>query len=177
MNPRRGLAAVLVALALVFAWLLWPRSEPKVSAIRLDRAPARTTPDRTTVPAATAPESPPEPRSALADELNSPQSNIQADLRVVLAVVDSYRSNFHENPTGTNAEITAALTGRNRLLLALIPRDHPAVNLKGELCDRWGRPFFFHQLSGTRMEIRSGGPDRKLWTDDDVVLTPGQRSE
>ena len=44
--------------------------------------------------------------------------------------------------------------------------------MKGELCDRWGRPFFFHQLSGTKMEIRSAGPARQLWTDDDVVLTP-----
>ena len=64
------------------------------------------------------------------------------------------------------------LMGRNRLGLALLPPDHPAVNPRGELCDRWGRPFFFHQLSGTRLELRSAGPDRQLWTGDDVVLTP-----
>jgi len=73
---------------------------------------------------------------------------------------------------GENAEITAVLAGRNRLQLALIPPSHPAINRAGELCDRWGTPFFFHALSGTQMEIRSAGPDRRLWSADDVVLTP-----
>jgi hypothetical protein len=76
------------------------------------------------------------------------------------------------NPVGENSEITAALTGRNRLSYAFILPGSPAINSKGELCDRWGTPFFFHQLSGERMEIRSAGPDRKLWTPDDEVLTP-----
>jgi hypothetical protein len=121
-------------------------------------------------------ESPPSPvqTSDLAHELNSPTTDIRADLRVVADVLDSFRSNFPRdgNPTGSNAEITAALTGKNKLHLALIPRGHPAINRQGELCDRWGTPFFFHAESGTRMEIRSAGPDKKMWTADDVVLSP-----
>ena len=62
-----------------------------------------------------------------------------------------------------------------RLGFAFIPPGNPAINARGELCDRWGTPFFFHQLSGSQMEIRSAGPDRKLWTPDDEVLTPGLR--
>ena len=87
---------------------------------------------------------------------------------------DAWRSNFPRdgNPVGENAEITAALTGENRLDLVLIPKGHRAVNEHGELCDRWGTPFRFHQLSGTRMEVRSAGPDRKFATDDDAVWTP-----
>lgn len=113
-------------------------------------------------------------RSPLADALNSPTGNIRADLRIVSEIVDTFRSNFPRdgNPVGSNAEITATLTGRNRLKLALIPSDHPAINRAGELCDRWGTPFFFHAESASRMEIRSAGPDRKMWSEDDVVLAP-----
>ncbi|HEY1108604.1 MAG TPA: hypothetical protein VGE76_08235 [Opitutaceae bacterium] len=90
------------------------------------------------------------------------------------AVLDAWRSNFPRegNPVGENADITAALTGANRLELALIPKNHPAINAKGELCDRWGTPFRFHQLSGEQMEIRSAGPDRKFATEDDATFHP-----
>jgi hypothetical protein len=113
-------------------------------------------------------------RSTLADNLNSPTTDIRADLRIVADVIEAFRTNFLQtgNPVGSNAEITAALTGKNKLRLALVPPNHPAINPAGELCDRWGTPFFFHAESATKMEIRSAGPDRKMWTDDDVVLTP-----
>ncbi|MDB6128687.1 MAG: hypothetical protein JWM35_2583 [Verrucomicrobia bacterium] len=172
MNARRALIVVVLALAGIFAWLLWPDRSAKPHRITLAR-PAGVFPAvRTSVAAAGPDQTPPEARSELADQLNAPNATIQGDLRVVQSVIEAYRSNFHENPIGTNTEITAALTGRNRLLLALIPSNHPAINLKGELCDRWGRPFFFHQLSGTQMEIRSSGPDKTMWTEDDAVLTP-----
>lgn len=116
----------------------------------------------------------PAERSPLANALNSPATDIHADLRLVSEIVTTFHTNFPRdgNPVGTNAEITAALTGDNRLRLSLIPPDHPAINPSGELCDRWGTPFFFHALSAHQMEIRSAGPDRKLWTGDDVVWTP-----
>jgi hypothetical protein len=114
-----------------------------------------------------------EERSHLADGLNSPSGDIHSDLRMVDAIFAAYRGAVRAgNPVGENAEITAALTGRNRLSYAFIPPGHPAINAKGELCDRWGSPFFFHQLSGERMEVRSAGPDRRLWTADDEVLSP-----
>lgn len=115
--------------------------------------------------------------SHLADLLNAPGSDIASDLRVLNDIFVQYRSATHgDNPVGENDEITAALTGRNKLGFAFIPKGNPAINARGELCDRWGTPFFFHQLSGTQMEIRSAGPDRKLWTGDDAVLTPGLHS-
>jgi len=112
--------------------------------------------------------------STLADALNAPAGDIRTDLRIVADVIEAFRTNFPRegNPTGTNAEITAALSGRNQLRLALIPPRHSAINSAGELCDRWGTPFFFHAESATRTEIRSAGPDRRMWTDDDVVFAP-----
>ena len=116
----------------------------------------------------------PEAPSPLADELNSPRITIQRDLQILNAVLLAWQTNFHGqgNPVGDNAAITAALTGKNPLNFQFIPREHPAINASGELCDRWGTPFFFHALSGTRMEIRSAGPDRQMYTDDDIVFTP-----
>jgi hypothetical protein len=86
-------------------------------------------------------------------------------------VIRSYGSRFGGNPVGTNPEITAALAGNNPNQVNFIPPDAGLrVDDKGELVDAWGTPFFFHQLSGTVMEIHSAGPDRKMWTADDLVV-------
>ena len=110
----------------------------------------------------------------IAAPLNAPGSTIARDLEIMSHVFEAWQSNFPQegNPVGENAAITAALMGDNRLGFALIPKGHRAVNERGELCDRWGTPFRFHQLSGTKMEIQSAGPDRKFATDDDAVWTP-----
>ena len=110
----------------------------------------------------------------IAAALNAPDSTIARDLDIVTQIFEAWLSNFPRegNPVGENAEITAALMGDNRLELALIPKGHRALNERGELCDRWGTPFRFHQLSGTKMEVRSAGPDRKFATQDDAVWTP-----
>jgi len=82
----------------------------------------------------------------------------------------SYASAFGENPVCTNPEITRALAGDNPKQIVFLKNDGNRVNAKGELVDPWGTPYFFHQLSGTEMEIRSAGPDKKMWTGDDLVI-------
>jgi hypothetical protein len=128
-------------------------------------------PPATTAVAAKAPDS---NRSTLLDDLNQPAGTIQADLRLLHEVFAAWQTNFPRegNPVGENAEITRALAGANALKLALVPPDHPALNAAGELTDRWGTPFRFHQLSGTRMELRSAGPDRRFGTGDDAEFAP-----
>jgi hypothetical protein len=175
MTRRRAIVAALAVLLL--GLIVWKSA--RVAPTAPGRGtPAVTLPSRTPAPsssnsAAARDPAPPE-RSTLADALNSPSTDIKADLRLVLEIIETFRSNFLQtgNPVGTNADITSALSGRNRLRLALIPIDHPAINKEGELCDRWGMPFFFHAESATRMEVRSAGPDRKMWSNDDVVLSP-----
>jgi hypothetical protein len=82
-----------------------------------------------------------------------------------------YSARFGGNPVGTNPEITAALNGGNpRQVVFINPEDGLRINERGELIDNWGTPFFFHQISGTEMEIHSAGPDRKMWTADDLVV-------
>ncbi len=75
------------------------------------------------------------------------------------------------NPTGNNLDITAALNGKNlRQVVFINPADGLRVNDRGELIDNWDTPFFFHQVSATVMEIYSAGPDRKMWTADDLMI-------
>jgi len=82
----------------------------------------------------------------------------------------NYGTRFGENPVGTNPEITAALMGSNPKQINFITAESGLrVNENGEMVDAWGTPFFFHQLSGKEMEIRSAGEDRKMWTFDDLV--------
>jgi hypothetical protein len=77
---------------------------------------------------------------------------------------------FGGNPVGTNPEITAALNGGNPKQINFIkPEAGMRINGNGELVDTWGTPFFFHQLSGSEMEIHSAGPDKIMWTSDDLV--------
>ena len=170
---RRAVIAALAALLLIaFVWFLWPSHEASVGDSPTASTPAtssRLSPLASHLAAPSVTEI-----SHVADTLNSPTTDIRADLRLVSEILDTFRTIFpHDgNPIGSNAEITAALTGKNKIRFAFIPPTHPAINRAGELCDRWGTPFFFHAESGTRMEIRSAGPDKKMWTDDDAVLTP-----
>ena len=172
---KRHLSTIILS-ALILAlltWYFWPASAPQSPS----NAPASfSSPnsDRRPPPPAPAP-SPTAERSTLADALNSPKTTIRSDLSVVNEIIFTFRTNFPRdgNPVGTNAEITAVLTGKNKLHLALIPPDHSAVSrTTGELLDRWGTPFFFHAESATRMTITSAGPDKKLHTADDEAFTP-----
>jgi hypothetical protein len=177
MTSRRALLlAAGLGGALVLLWLLMRAPEPDAAQpITAARSPAASPAAPNSLPTQREPAPPRAGElSHLADRLNVADGTVREDLAVLQEVMLAFRSNFPRlgNPNGSNADITAALTGRNKLNLALIPPDHPAVNRDGELCDRWGTPFFFHAESGTRMTIRSAGPDRRMWTGDDEELAP-----
>ena len=91
-------------------------------------------------------------------------------LQNVRHAITQYGAMFGGNPVGTNPEITAELAGDNPKQVNFIkPEAGMRINNTGELVDTWGTPLFFHQLSGTDTEVRSAGPDRKMWTPDDLV--------
>ena len=84
--------------------------------------------------------------------------------------IRQYGARFGGNPVGSNPEITRQLSGGNPRHINFLNADAGMrVNENGELVDPWGRPYFFHQLSGHEMEIRSAGADGRLWTPDDLV--------
>ena len=97
------------------------------------------------------------------------ESEPDPQLQSAATSVRNYRVAFSKNPVGNNREITRALSGKNSLGARYLPADVP-INDTGQLIDRWDQPIFFHQISGTVMEVRSAGPDHVMWTADDEVL-------
>jgi hypothetical protein len=112
------------------------------------------------------------PNSTLA---TGAETNTVADLPATVALdkarllIHNYRAALGENPVGTNPEITAALKGKNPKQTDFLGDSGLRTNAKGELLDGYGTPFFFHQISGQEMEIRSAGPDHVMWNADDLV--------
>jgi hypothetical protein len=180
MSGRRwAWLAAAVALLAVAWWLGWQDEPARTAALARPAAGKAGAPSVAPVAAVSQPAPvavvPPDPPSPIAESLNATEGNIRRDLELVNDVLTTWRTNFsgRGNPVGENREITAALAGDNPLRYRFIRHDHPAINAQGELCDRWGTPFRFHQISGDDMEIRSAGPDRRFGTADDAVLTPG----
>jgi hypothetical protein len=196
---KRWLAVMLLGtLAGGVLWLVTPRKP--VTAVEPLPEPASTTtsPGRAESPPSSAEiEAPPEDAVATTDAASSGGAVPVAPPQVALAALAEppvgpepvpgltpvtllenvrsafrhFSSRFGGNPVGTNQEITRMLTGDNPGHATFLqPEDGLRVNDRGELVDCWGTPFFFHQLSRTEMEIHSAGPDRKLWTADDLVL-------
>jgi hypothetical protein len=84
-----------------------------------------------------------------------------------------YRERFGSFPSGeNNAQLMNALRGNNPQRLGIFPLQHPRLDAEGNLLDAWGTPFFFHLLSRDELDIRSAGPDRQLYTPDDLLFPP-----
>ena len=113
---------------------------------------------------------PPVPGEPPAPEAPASFAEVRDEIDAIQFGLRDYRTANGENPIGSNAEITKALTGDNPKQVRIAIPAGSKVNGDGEMCDRWGTPYFFHQLSGKQMEIHSAGPDRKMGTGDDLVV-------
>ncbi|MFT5189734.1 MAG: hypothetical protein ACI9DF_000839 [Verrucomicrobiales bacterium] len=109
---------------------------------------------------------------SLLDDLNSMETVPQNDVRLLGMLFADYASVFKRMPLGIHQEIVAALNGDNPRSIAYIPEGHPAVSVDNEIIDRWGKPFFFHVISKSAVEIISAGPEGAFFTDDDIRDAP-----
>lgn len=92
------------------------------------------------------------------------------DVQSVGTLLEEFRRAFGAMPTGElNDEIVRRLQGENPKGIAVLPKSHPAINAQGELIDRWGTPYRFHPESAWETTVRSAGPDKKMWTGDDIL--------
>ena len=91
-----------------------------------------------------------------------------AELEEVQMMLRDFRTRMGDNPVGSNAEIMQSVMGGNPAAARLGPPPGQTLNADGELLDPWGTPYFFHQLSAIRMEVRSAGPDKTMWSGDDL---------
>lgn len=93
----------------------------------------------------------------------------EQEIQVLHRLFDLYIEALGALPAGeNNAQIMNALRGNNVRDLGLFPFEHSRLNKEGQLLDGWGSPYFFHLVSQTRIEIRSAGPDKLLFTEDDL---------
>jgi hypothetical protein len=177
------LGFLLVVLLVLTLWLFQALTSPEIqeAVARRQSRPAAEAPSQKPRSEASeallpTPESPgAKPKLVAAPEivamtagLNAEAGSIEQDLEILGDVLRLYARVSGGPPAGLNEDITAALTGQNDKEAIVLPADHPALR-EGALLDRWGTPFWFHPVSASLMEIRSAGPDRELFTADDVV--------
>jgi hypothetical protein len=172
MPPRRP-ARLLLALALGLAFplpvLLWLLRTPPPP------------PAPTTVFAEPAPPAPPtlRPRRVATpeapllahEELLTLEGDAAADLSALADLTRAYLERPADPtrpPLGFNEDLARALTDPDALGESAIPPDHPALR-DGQLIDRWGTPWHVHPLASDVIELRSAGPDLRLYTSDDLV--------
>jgi hypothetical protein len=85
--------------------------------------------------------------------------------------IHQYGQMFGGNPVGTNPEFAKQLGGDNPKHINFISSDAGMrLDGNGDLVDPWGTPYFFHQISGSDTEVRSAGPDKVMYTADDIVV-------
>jgi len=126
-----------------------------------------------TSPAPKVPSAPAKPLPYIVGSADAPPTDIEPQILLenMRRAIINYGSTFSGNPVGNNSEIAAALNGENPKQIKFIdPEKGLRINGNGELVDSWGTPFFFHQLSATDTEVRSAGPDKIMWTADDLVI-------
>lgn len=69
----------------------------------------------------------------------------------------------------TNEDLVLFLHGRNSHRAPFLASDAPALNGQGQLVDRWDSPIIVHPVSQNLLELRSAGPDKKPYTEDDLT--------
>ncbi len=178
---RRPTFYAIVLLLLVMIGLTWymagkldsPELRAAVNKVKQTTPPAAPViPVQTDGTAAAAPPKLDPELQRMADQINSADTTPERDLEIVREFISIYSKAFGAgNPIGLNEDITAALTGtaNPKDPRAVFPRACPAIR-NGQIVDRWGTPLWFHPESGSKMEIRSAGPDKDLFTSDDIIL-------
>jgi hypothetical protein len=97
------------------------------------------------------------------------------DLRKIHRVAIGYLSVIKDSarsPIGGNEDFSAALRGENPNREIFIRPGHSVFSAQGLLIDRWGSPVIVHPEAWRQLELRSAGPDRIPYNEDDLVLAP-----
>lgn len=102
----------------------------------------------------------------------SKSSTAQKDLELVRDAIEVFLYSVKVPaalPTSGNQAIVRALCGENAYRIRFVNPNAPFFNESGEILDRWGSPLYFHFEEASDPGIRSAGPDRQMWTEDDLV--------
>ncbi len=97
------------------------------------------------------------------NQLDARVARFNADASDLLLGLQQYKEFTGQYPSGSNLDISKALSGQSIakvFILAVRKSDH---NQKGEIVDPWGTPIQFY-MSGNSILIRSAGPNQ-VWED------------
>jgi len=109
--------------------------------------------------------------TAFARSIRQEGSSPSDDLAVLQMLVTDYRRVHSVVPPAVNSqELARLLMGENPTRSRFLPPDCPALDDEGQLLDRWGTPLSVHLVSDRQIELRSAGPDRTLWNEDDILV-------
>lgn len=165
MNLRSALGFIgLIALLAVLMW--WQQKAqptPPTEASSISNAPEVITPSND------------EPLlgEVLLENYADPKGTVQQDLQYIQRLLMSVRTLVKTLDPGrmaVNEDVVDVLLGKNNYKTIFLPQDHPAINDAGQLIDRWDTPLFFHLEAADRLDVRSAGPDKRLFTSDDCHL-------
>jgi hypothetical protein len=166
----------IVAMVLTLGtWLVWRANQPRENPQPVKVSQNTPTATGVTVTVTLSPVAIPSQTPLIGESIlkgyadtNLPPEN---DLTLISHLMDNFTlivKSAADRPLSANEDWAAALRGFNPAHERFLPDTHLALNADGKLVDRWGTPLFFHALGARRFELRSAGPDRKLWTADDL---------
>ena len=177
-RPGPYVVVLLLAIILVLTlWMLKVLNDPSIrEAVREKQkaAPPAAAPAAAiapvTLPKIVAEPAPQMDTTILAqhDEMISQDTSPERELEILQDLISQHHRALGDGSMGDNGDVVNALVGTEGPGTWL-PRSSPRLR-EGQLMDRWGSPYWFHPNAANQMEIRSAGPDRNLFTGDDIIL-------
>jgi len=175
---KRGVSFILIALLLAGGWWWLARrsstdamSVPPPTAFATNNNVRAGVVSSNFVSQSASAAAPPLLGEAILRDYAGPASTPQNDLTLMAHLMDNFSllvKSAADRPMSANEDWAAAFRGMNPAHQRFLPDNNIALDAQGRLVDRWGTPLFFHALGNRRFDLRSAGPDKKLWTDDDV---------
>jgi len=122
------------------------------------------------------PEGLPKPKPTLGDEILADYASVGQTAKQDLQLFYNYLQNvfllikIHDTRHyASNEELAQYLLGKNPYKTPYLSQDSKTLNSQGQIIDRWGSPLHIHTISQKLLELRSAGPDKKLFTKDDLT--------
>ena len=167
MNRRwTAIVILLIAVAIVLGWRFTRETPPSPSPDTAGTTMSQPDPEAASQPTAA---------EALLEGYGNPSTPPIEDLRKIHRVVTGYFSlvkDPNKNPIGGNADLAAALRGENPNREVFVREGNRIFTSDGLLKDRWESPLIVHPEAWRQLELRSAGPDKVPYNEDDLVLTP-----
>jgi len=157
---KKLLGMMLLIAALIY--FIWPKT-------------TRTMPSEPGLPVISAPPATPTPKT-LGDRIlapyASPNSTGAEDLKLFYHYVNNVFTLVKKRDTrqyATNFDLAQFLLGENDYSTPYLSPKAKILDEDQLLVDRWDNPLHIHPISSDLLEIRSAGPDQKLFTEDDLL--------